>query len=153
MADFFEATVKAGADAKLASNWLMGDVYAYLNAEQKDLAEIALTPENLAEMIKLIENGTISSKIAKTVFKELIEKGGSAEQIVKDKGLVQISDEGALLKIVSEILDANPQSIEDFKNGKSKAVGFLVGQLMKATKGQANPQMVNKILLEEIQKR
>jgi aspartyl-tRNA(Asn)/glutamyl-tRNA(Gln) amidotransferase subunit B len=153
MADFFEATVKAGADSKLASNWLMGDVSAYLNAEQKELADIALTPENLAEMIKLIENGTISSKIAKTVFKELIEKGGSAEQVVKEKGLVQISDEGALLKIVSEILDANPQSIEDFKNGKSKAVGFLVGQLMKATKGQANPQMVNKILLEEIQKR
>jgi aspartyl-tRNA(Asn)/glutamyl-tRNA(Gln) amidotransferase subunit B len=153
MADFFEATVKTGADAKLASNWLMGDVSAYLNAEQKELAEIALTPNNLAEMIKLIENGTISSKIAKVVFKELIEKGGSAEQVVKEKGLVQISDEGALLKIVSEILDANPQSIEDYKNGKSKAVGFLVGQLMKATKGQANPQMVNKILLEEIQKR
>lgn len=153
MADFFEATVKAGADAKLASNWLMGDVSAYLNAEQKELANIALTPGNLSEMIKLIENGTISSKIAKTIFKELIEQGGSAEQIVKEKGLVQISDEGALLKIVSEILDANPQSIEDFKNGKSKAVGFLVGQLMKATKGQANPQMVNKILLEEIQKR
>jgi aspartyl-tRNA(Asn)/glutamyl-tRNA(Gln) amidotransferase subunit B len=153
MADFFEATVKTGADAKLASNWLMGDVSAYLNSEQKELAEIALTPDNLAEMIKLIEDGTISSKIAKTVFKELIEKGGSAEQVVKEKGLVQISDEGALLKIVSEILDANPQSIEDYKNGKSKATGFLVGQLMKATKGQANPQMVNKILLEEIQKR
>ncbi|WML42768.1 Asp-tRNA(Asn)/Glu-tRNA(Gln) amidotransferase subunit GatB [Neobacillus sp. PS3-40] len=153
MADFFETTIKAGADAKLASNWLMGDVSAYLNAEQKELEDIALTPESLAGMIMLIEDGTISSKIAKTVFKELIENGGNPSQIVKDKGLVQISDEGALLKIVSEILDANPQSIEDFKNGKSKAVGFLVGQLMKATKGQANPQMVNKILLEEIQKR
>jgi aspartyl-tRNA(Asn)/glutamyl-tRNA(Gln) amidotransferase subunit B len=153
MSDFFEGTIQAGAEAKPASNWIMGDVSAYLNAEQKELADISLTPESLAEMIQLIENGTISSKIAKTVFKELIEKGGSAEQIVKDKGLVQISDEGALLKIVSEILDANPQSIEDFKNGKSKAVGFLVGQIMKVTKGQANPQMVNKILNEEIQKR
>ena len=104
-------------------------------------------------MIKLIEDGTISSKIAKTVFKELIENGGDAEQIVKEKGLVQISDEGALLTIVAEILDANPQSIEDFKNGKQKAVGFLVGQIMKATKGQANPQMVNKLLVEEINKR
>lgn len=153
MADFFEATVSAGADAKQASNWLMGEVSAYLNAEQKELSEVALTPAGLAGMIKLIENGTISSKIAKTVFKELIENGGEAEQIVKEKGLVQISDEGALLKVVTEVLDNNPQSIEDFKNGKAKAMGFLVGQLMKATKGQANPQIVNKLLQEEIVKR
>lgn len=153
MADFFEATVVAGADAKQASNWLMGEVSGYLNAEQKELEDVALTPEGLAGMIKLIENGTISSKIAKTVFKELIENGGDAEAIVKDKGLVQISDEGALLKVVTEVLDNNPGSIEDFKNGKNKAIGFLVGQLMKATKGQANPQIVNKLLLEEIQKR
>jgi aspartyl-tRNA(Asn)/glutamyl-tRNA(Gln) amidotransferase subunit B len=153
MADFFEATVDSGADAKLASNWLMGDVSAYLNAEAKELDQVKLTPEGLASMIKLIENGTISSKIAKTVFMELIENGGNAEKIVKDKGLVQISDEGTLLKIVSEVLDANPQSIEDFKNGKTKAVGFLVGQLMKATKGQANPQMVNQLLQQELSKR
>jgi aspartyl-tRNA(Asn)/glutamyl-tRNA(Gln) amidotransferase subunit B len=153
VADFFEATVAAGADPKQASNWIMGDVSAYLNAEQKELHDVALTPENLAGMIGLIENGTISSKIAKVVFKELIEKGGNAEQIVKDKGLVQISDEGTLLKVIAKILDANPQSIEDFKAGKSKAVGFLVGQIMKATKGQANPQMVNQLLMAEIQKR
>jgi aspartyl-tRNA(Asn)/glutamyl-tRNA(Gln) amidotransferase subunit B len=153
MADFFEGTVAAGAEAKLASNWIMGDVSAYLNAEGKELHQIALTPEGLASMIKLIENGTISSKIAKTVFKELIENGGEAEKIVKDKGLVQISDEGTLLKIISEVLDANPQSVEDFKNGKNKAVGFLVGQLMKATKGQANPQIVNKLLNQELSKR
>jgi aspartyl-tRNA(Asn)/glutamyl-tRNA(Gln) amidotransferase subunit B len=153
MADFFEGTVAAGAEAKPASNWIMGDVSAYLNAEGKELHQIALTPEGLASMIKLIENGTISSKIAKTVFKELIENGGDAEAIVKEKGLVQISDEGTLLKIISEVLDANPQSIEDFKNGKNKAVGFLVGQLMKATKGQANPQMVNQLLQQELGKR
>ncbi|WP_174733586.1 Asp-tRNA(Asn)/Glu-tRNA(Gln) amidotransferase subunit GatB [Mesobacillus harenae] len=153
MADFFEAAVNAGADAKQASNWLMGDVSGYLNSEQKELEEIALTPEALAGMIKLIENGTISSKIAKTVFKELIENGGDPEQIVKDKGLVQISDEGALVKVITEILDANPQSIEDFKGGKSKAVGFLVGQVMKATKGQANPPLVNKLLVQELNKR
>jgi aspartyl-tRNA(Asn)/glutamyl-tRNA(Gln) amidotransferase subunit B len=153
MADFFEATVVSGADAKLASNWLMGDVSAYLNAEAKELDQVKLTPEGLASMIKLIENGTISSKIAKTVFLELIENGGNAEKIVKDKGLVQISDEGTLLKVISEVLDANPQSIEDFKNGKTKAVGFLVGQLMKATKGQANPQMVNQLLQQELSKR
>jgi len=153
MADFFEATVSSGADAKLASNWVMGDVSAYLNAEGKELDQVALTPEGLAGMIKLIEDGTISSKIAKTVFKELIENGGDAEKIVKEKGLVQISDEGTLLKIIAEVLDANPKSVEDFKDGKNKAVGFLVGQLMKATKGQANPQLVNKLLQQELQKR
>jgi aspartyl-tRNA(Asn)/glutamyl-tRNA(Gln) amidotransferase subunit B len=131
----------------------MGELSAYLNAEQKELHEIKLTPEALAGMIKLINDGTISSKIAKTVFKELIENGGDPEQIVKEKGLVQISDEGALLKIIADVLDANPQSIEDFKNGKKKAAGFLVGQIMKVTKGQANPQMVNKLLVEEINKR
>lgn len=152
-ADFFEAAVAAGADAKQASNWIMGELSAYLKAEGKELHDVALTAEGLAGMIKLIENGTISSKIAKTVFKELVENGGDAETIVKEKGLVQISDEGALLKAVEEALSNNPQSIEDFKAGKQKAVGFLVGQIMKATKGQANPQMVNKLLVEELNKR
>ncbi|MFY4776964.1 Asp-tRNA(Asn)/Glu-tRNA(Gln) amidotransferase subunit GatB [Metabacillus sp. RGM 3146] len=153
MSDFFEAAVEKGADAKQASNWLMGEVSAYLNSEQKELADVALTPEGLAGMINLIEKGTISSKIAKKVFKELIENGGNAEQIVKDKGLVQISDEGSLRTMVTDALDSNPQSIEDFKNGKDRAIGFLVGQIMKASKGQANPPMVNKILMEEINKR
>lgn len=153
MADFFEAAVEAGADAKQASNWLMGEFSAYLKAESKELQETALTPKALAGMIALIENGTISSKIAKQVLKELIEKGGDPEKIVKEKGLVQISDEGELLKIISEIIDANPQSVEDFKGGKDKAKGFLVGQIMKATKGQANPQLVNKLLVEELNKR
>ena len=153
MSDFFDATVTAGADAKLASNWLMGEVSAYLNAEQKELHETALTPEGLASMVKLITDGTISSKIAKKVFKELIDNGGDAADIVKAKGLVQISDEGTLRTMVNETLDANAQSIEDYKNGKDRAIGFLVGQIMKATKGQANPPLVNKILLEEIGKR
>jgi aspartyl-tRNA(Asn)/glutamyl-tRNA(Gln) amidotransferase subunit B len=153
MSDFFEETVSEGAGSKQASNWLMGEVSAYMNAQQKELHDLKLTPAGLAGMIQLIEKGTISSKIAKKVFKELVENGGDPEQIVKDKGLVQISDEGALLKIVTETLDNNPQSIEDFKNGKDRAIGFLVGQIMKATKGQANPPMVNKLLQQEIQKR
>lgn len=153
MADFFEGTVAAGADAKLASNWLMGEVSAYLNAEQKELDETALTPEGLASMIKLISDGTISSKIAKKVFKELVENGGDAKKIVEEKGLVQISDASALVPMITEILDNNEQSIIDYKNGKDRAIGFLVGQIMKATRGKANPQMVNKILLEEINKR
>ncbi|KMJ57298.1 glutamyl-tRNA amidotransferase [Bacillus sp. LL01] len=153
MSDFFDETVDAGADAKLASNWLMGEVSAYLNAENKELDDTALTPEGIAGMIKLLKNGTISSKIAKKVFKELIESGGDAEKIVKEKGLVQISDEGTLRKMVGETLDANPKSVQDYKEGTERAIGFLVGQIMKASKGQANPQMVNKILIEEIKKR
>ncbi|TNP00589.1 Asp-tRNA(Asn)/Glu-tRNA(Gln) amidotransferase subunit GatB [Bacillus pacificus] len=153
MSDFFEATVADGADSKLTSNWLMGEVLAYLNKQQKELKDVALTPAGLSKMVQLIEKGTISSKIAKKVFNELIEKGGDPEEIVKAKGLVQISDEGTLRKVVTEILDNNEQSIEDFKNGKDRAIGFLVGQIMKATKGQANPPLVNKILLEEINKR
>ena len=152
-ADFFEATTAAGAEPKQASNWIMGELSAYLKTSQKELHDTSLTPEGLAGLIKLITDGTISSKIAKTVFKELVEHGGNPEAIVKEKGLVQISDEGALRTIVTDILDKNPQSIEDFKNGKQKAVGFLVGQMMKATKGQANPQMVNKLIMEELQKR
>lgn len=153
MSDFFEETIQAGADAKQASNWLMGEVSAYLNAEQKELADIALTPKSLASLVKLIEKGTISSKIAKKVFKDLVKKGGDPEKIVKEKGLVQISDKSELLKYVTEVLDNNQQSIDDFKNGKDRALGFLVGQVMKATRGKANPPMVNKLLIEEMKKR
>ncbi|WP_054635971.1 Asp-tRNA(Asn)/Glu-tRNA(Gln) amidotransferase subunit GatB [Thalassobacillus sp. C254] len=153
MSDYFEETVEKGGDAKQAANWLMGEVNAYMNANGKDLEELALTPESLSKLIALIEKGTISSKIAKKVFADLVEKGGDPEEIVKEKGLVQISDEGELKKIVDEILDNNQQSIEDFKNGKDKAFGFLVGQTMKQTKGKANPQMVNKLIKEGIDQR
>ena len=153
LSDMFEQTVALGADPKLASNYLMVDVNAYLNKVQKELKETALTAEGLAGMIKLITDGTISSKIAKKVFAELIEHGGDAAQIVKEKGLVQVSDSGQLLAWVNEALDNNPKSIEDYKNGRDRAIGFLVGQIMKASKGQANPQMINKMLLEEISKR
>lgn len=153
MSDMFEETVALGADPKLASNYLMVDVNAYLNKLQQELKETALTAEGLAGMIKLITDGTISSKIAKKVFAELIEHGGDAAQIVKEKGLVQVSDSGQLLAWVNEALDNNPKSIEDYKNGRDRAIGFLVGQIMKASKGQANPQMINKMLLEEIAKR
>ncbi|MBM7542173.1 Asp-tRNA(Asn)/Glu-tRNA(Gln) amidotransferase subunit GatB [Amphibacillus cookii] len=153
MSDFFEAAIAAGADVKLVSNWLMGEVSAYMNKQQKELHDLPLTPAALAKMITLIDDGTLSSKMAKKVFAELVENGGDPEQIIKDKGLVQISDEGQLTEIITAILDKNEQSIEDFKNGKDKAIGFLVGQVMKETKGQANPPMVNKILLAEIKKR
>lgn len=152
-ADFFEETVAAGADAKQAANWMMGEVNAHLNANHLELEDVAMTPSGLAELIHLIEKGTISSKIAKKVFKTLIEEGGSPEQIVEDEGLVQISDESELKAIVEGILEENPKSIEDYKNGKDKAFGFLVGQTMKATKGKANPQVVNKLIKDGIDAR
>ena len=153
MSDFFEETISHGADVKQAANWLMGEVSAYMNKHLKELPELAITPEALAKMIKLLEAGTISSKIAKKVFAELVEKGGDPEKIVKEKGLVQISDPEKLKEIVNQVLDENEQSIIDYKNGKGRALGYLVGQIMKATKGQANPPLVNKILKEEIEKR
>lgn len=153
ISDFFDATVKAGADPKQASNWLMGEVNAYMNDNEKDLDQIGLTPESLAEMIALIEDGTISSKQAKKVFKVLADKGGSAKEVVEAEGLVQLSDPAQLLPLITEILDNNQQSIDDYKAGKKKATGFLVGQIMKATKGQANPQVVNQLLTEELDKR
>lgn len=153
MSDFFEATLQENADAKQASNWLMGEVSAYLNSEQLELQQTKLTPSNLAGMINLIADGTISSKIAKKVFRELIQNGGDAREVVEAKGLVQLSDPAQLLPIINDILDNNAQSIEDFKNGKDRAVGFLVGQIMKATKGQANPGVVNKLLMGELAKR
>ncbi|MEK4230839.1 Asp-tRNA(Asn)/Glu-tRNA(Gln) amidotransferase subunit GatB [Solibacillus sp. FSL H8-0538] len=153
ISDFFDATVTAGADAKLAANWLMGDVSAYLKAEGKDLNETALTPENLAGMIKIISDGTISSKIAKKVFTELVANGGEATKIVKEKGLVQISDPEVIRGFVTTVLDADEKSVADFKDGKERALKALLGQIMKASKGQANPQLTNQILMEEINKR
>lgn len=153
MADFFEATIAEGSDLKQTANWLMGDVAAYMNKHLKELNDLAITPSALAKMVKLIADGTISSKIAKKVFAELVENGGDPEKIVKDKGMVQISDEGQLTEIITKILDENEQSVADFKNGKDRALGFLVGQVMKATKGQANPPMVNKILKQEMDNR
>lgn len=152
MSDFFEETISEGADPKAVSNWLMGEVSAHLNTVYKEINEVPLTAHGLAQMILLIDKGTISSKIAKKVFKEMIEKGGEPETIVKEKGLVQISDEGELRKMLMPILEEHKQSMIDYKNGKDRALGFLVGQAMKATKGKANPPMVNKIILEEIEK-
>ena len=150
MSDFFEATVADGADAKLASNYLQGDVNAYLNDEQVDLAATKLTPANLSGMIKLINDGTISSKMAKKVFKGIVA-GENPAEYVKAHGLVQLSDPAQLQPIIDEILANNEQSVTDFKNGKDRAVGFLVGQIMKQTKGQANPQVVNQLLMKSLQ--
>ncbi|RYL90971.1 Asp-tRNA(Asn)/Glu-tRNA(Gln) amidotransferase subunit GatB [Sporolactobacillus sp. Y61] len=152
MSDFFERAIDEGADPKLVANWLMGDVSAYLNSKYITIDQVPMKPEDLAKLVKLIEKGTISSKIAKKVFKTLITKGGDPEEIVKAKGLVQISDEKALHELIDPILAANQQSMIDYKNGKDRALGFLVGQVMKQSRGKANPKMVNKIILGEIEK-
>lgn len=148
VADLFEESLKHTSDAKAVSNWIMGDLLGYLNSENLELSEVPITGEDLGEMIGLIEKGTISSKIAKTVFKEMLVSGKKPQQIVEEKGLVQISDEGAILGIVEQVVAANPQSVEDYKAGKQKAIGFLVGQVMKESKGKANPGMVNKLLAD-----
>ncbi|UFJ41039.1 Asp-tRNA(Asn)/Glu-tRNA(Gln) amidotransferase subunit GatB [Brevibacillus humidisoli] len=151
-ADFFDRAVGTGADPKAIANWLMGDLFGYLNANDLEFADLKLTPEGLGELVKLIEKGTISTKIAKTVFKEMLDSGKDPAAIVEEKGLVQISDEGALMKIVDEVIAANPQSVQDYQSGKKQAIGYLVGQVMKQTKGKANPPMVNKLLVEAIEK-
>ncbi|MCD9026079.1 Asp-tRNA(Asn)/Glu-tRNA(Gln) amidotransferase subunit GatB [Cohnella silvisoli] len=150
LADFFEESLKHTSDAKASANWIMGELLGYLNANGLELDDVKITGQGLGEMIQLIEKGTISSKIAKTVFKGLIETGKSPQQIVEEQGLVQISDEGAILAVVDAIIAANPQSVEDFRNGKEKAIGFLVGQIMKETKGKANPGLVNKLLIDRL---
>ena len=151
--DFYDSAVAAGADPTLAANWLNTQVNGYLNENQVGIADIKLTPEHLAEMIKMIKDGTISSKIAKKVFKESIENGTDPKKYVEDKGMVQLSDVSVLGPMVTKVVDDNPQSVEDFKNGKDRAIGFLVGQIMKQTRGKANPKVVNQLLNKELQSR
>ncbi|WP_251545432.1 Asp-tRNA(Asn)/Glu-tRNA(Gln) amidotransferase subunit GatB [Limosilactobacillus caecicola] len=150
MSDFFDEAVKDGADAKRVANYLMNDVNSYLNDEHLDLPDTKLTPAHLAGMVKLITDGTISSKMAKKVFKGIIA-GEEPAAYAKAHGLVQLSDPKELQPIIDDILANNQQSIEDFKNGKDRAVGYLVGQIMKQTRGKANPQVVNQLLMKSLQ--
>lgn len=150
LADFYEETVKGFNNPKIVSNWVMGELLRILKEEGKELEEISLTPADLVEMLQLMEKGTISGKIAKTVFEDMFHTGKKAAKIVEEKGLTQISDEGELIAIVEEVLAKNQKSVEDYKNGKEKALGAIVGQIMKATKGRANPEMVNKLIKERI---
>lgn len=150
MADFFDATLAYYGDAKTLANWVMGDVTRVLNTNQCSVIDSPISAKQLAELLGLITKGTLSGKIAKSVLEEMYSTGKDAGAIVKEKGLAQISDEGALLGIIDDVLAANPQSVEDYRAGKDKAIGFLVGQIMKATKGQANPGLVNQLLKEKL---
>ena len=148
IANFFEAATESSGKPKIVSNWIMGDMMRILKEKNMEYSDIPFAPKELADLIALIEKGTISGTIAKTVFEEMFSTGKHPESIVKEKGLIQISDEGELTQIVKAILENNQQSIDDYKAGKDKAFGFLVGQSMKAAKGKANPQVINKILKE-----
>ena len=153
VADYFDEGTKATKNLKALSNWLIGDVAGYLNAEgiEIDDPEFKITPDHLGELVNLIDKGALSSKLAKQVFAEMLKDNEAPEALVKKLGLEQVSDAGELGKLVDEVIAANPQSIADFKAGKKKALGFLVGQIMKATHGKANPGMVNKMLMEKLQ--
>lgn len=150
MAEYFDAVVAEGADAKLAANWIMGDLAKNLNEAELDISKSPVEAKRLGQMIKLIMKDTISGKIAKKVFKEMWTNIDAPEKIVKDKGLVQITDTKAIEGIVDEVIAKNQKAVDDYKGGNKKAIGALVGQVMKASKGKANPQMVNKMLAEKL---
>lgn len=150
MANYFDRALEHFDDAKTLANWIMGDLSGLLKANAQTFEDCPIAPKQLAGLLTLIKKGEISGKIAKSVIEEMYATGKDPEIIVKEKGLTQISDEGALDKIIQEVIAANPKSVQDFKAGKEKALGFLVGQVMKATKGQANPGVVNKLLKEKL---
>lgn len=150
VADYFDQSVQNKGDVKVVANWLMGEVSKHLNSEGITILDCPVSPKQLTELLALIEKGTISNKIAKTVFEEMWTSRKDAEVIVKEKGLVQISDSSEIVAIVEGVIAANPQSVADYKAGKDKAIGFLVGQIMKQTKGRANPDMVNTLLRERL---
>ena len=150
LAGYFDEAAQHVKDPKTVSNMIMGDVLGYLKTVEKEINELPMKPVQLAALISLMEDGTISSKIAKNVLKEMLESGKEPKTIIADQGLVQISDEGQLSEIAQRVLAANPKSVEDYRAGKEKALGALVGQMMKETKGKANPQMVNKIIVDLI---
>jgi aspartyl-tRNA(Asn)/glutamyl-tRNA(Gln) amidotransferase subunit B len=146
LADYYEECVRLFSEPKQVSNWIMGELLRLLKEDDREVEDCPVTPGNLAEMLELIKDGTISGKIAKTVFEDMYKTGKGAQEIVKEQGLVQITDEDALIKTVEEILQNHPNEVEAYKGGKEKLFGFFVGQVMKATQGKANPQLVNKIL-------
>lgn len=151
LADFYEATVKACEDAKLAANWVIVELMGALNKDGKVLAESPISPEMLGGMIMRIKDNTISGKIAKQVFTAMWEGEGDADSIIEAKGLKQVTDSGAIEKIIDEVLANNPKQIEEYRSGKEKMLGFFVGQVMKASQGKANPGQVNQLLKKKLQ--
>jgi aspartyl-tRNA(Asn)/glutamyl-tRNA(Gln) amidotransferase subunit B len=150
VAEYFETAVIAGANAKLVANWISQDIAAYLNNNKLTMSEIALKAEELAELVKLIENGTISGKIAKEILPELLNEGGSPQALVTKKGLIQISDTSAIETLIDEIIAAHPSELEKFRAGKTNLKGFFVGQVMKKSGGKADPKLTSQILDQKL---
>ncbi|MFO7569453.1 MAG: Asp-tRNA(Asn)/Glu-tRNA(Gln) amidotransferase subunit GatB [Smithellaceae bacterium] len=146
LAVYYEEVVKLCGKPKQASNWVMGDVLRFLNEDKRGIRDCPITAGSLADMIRLIEQGTISGKMAKDVIVDMYQTGKTPQEIIAEKGMVQITDEGALLKTITDIIEANPNQLNEYRGGKEKLFGFFVGQVMKATQGKANPQLVNDLL-------
>lgn len=153
VSEYFDKTIKYNANPKLLVNWIMVDIASYLNKNNYSISELKLSPEHLSDLVKLISEGKISSKQAKDVFLDIVETNASPIDVANKLGIVQMSDENAIMNLVIEALNENPQAIEDFKNGKDRAVGFLVGQIMKKSRGKANPAMTSKLVIQELKKR
>jgi len=146
LADYYEEVARLSGQPKIAGNWVMGDVLRFLNEDKKEIRDCPITPAALAEMILLIQDGTISGKMAKEISEAMYRTGKSPDTIIKEKGLVQITDEGALADMISEIIGKNPGQAAQYRAGKEKVFGFFVGQVMKATQGKANPRVINDLL-------
>jgi aspartyl-tRNA(Asn)/glutamyl-tRNA(Gln) amidotransferase subunit B len=150
MADFFEQSVELYPQPKKVSNWLMGDFLRELNNQGVEVDQSPIGPGHVAGMLKLIDEGVISGKIAKTVFEEMYKTGLQAQEIVEKQGLTQIADEGELENLVEAVMAQNPDEVEAYRGGKEKLLGFFVGQVMKSSRGKANPGLTNKILMEKL---
>ena len=150
IADFFEKAIKKHDNPKGVANWMMGDITAILNASNISITQTSLLPENLARMVKMVDSGAISVKIAKAILPDMVKSGGRPDELVEKKGLAQISSKGELEEIISKVMAENDESVSDYRSGKKNALTFLVGQVMKATRGKANPGMVNEILLSKL---
>ena len=150
LANYYEECVKLFNQPKVVSNWVMGELLRLLKEDNRDVKDCPVKPGNMVKLIKMVDVGTVNLKTAKEVFEEIYKTGNDPDEIVKKKGLVQISDEGALVKAIDEVLKTNQQELADYKAGKEKLFSFFVGQTMKATKGQANPQLLNKLLKERL---
>ena len=148
--DYFEQVMEDYDDPKMAGNWIMGELSAYLNADNKDITDAPVSPRQLGQMLALINDGTISGKIAKAVFKTMYATGKSPAKIIEDQGLTQISGEDEIGAIVETVMNENSQAVEEYRSGKKQALGFLVGQVMRLSKGKANPGKVNEILGEKL---
>jgi len=152
IADYFESCIKVCNKPKILSNWITQDIRAELNKRGQNITELSLKPEDLAELISFVDKGGISGKTAKEILSEMLDTKKFAGEIIKRKGLTQIQDKGELNKIIDKVIKANPKSVQDYKNGKENAIMFLVGQVMRESKGKANPQLVSELLKEKLEK-